>query len=340
MTTAATNSRRSSVSSISSQIKMMDISDDLRKRKLTMEQLSVDDQERIVSDIMYTRIKDKRSHVPHGISEEQALLNLVKGLIGTGILSLPKAFSNAGLWAGFVMLVVLNCCNIFCLRMVIKRSHQFCMLVECGAIDYGKTAELTFSLGPPALRKFGKTARILVNSFIMICQLGFCSVYLLFIAENMRQVVDGNGVLPIQAYVAFTLIPIIPLCCVRHLKYLTLPSTVANLLYLISFVITFQYLFLQLPPSSRLPAIRAMDTLPLAFGNIMFSFEAVCLVLPIENRMKTPRFYMTWNGVVNTGCILVTLLNLAVGFYGYLSFGSDIQDSITLNLPSTVYVNL
>ena len=39
------------------------------------------------------------------------------------------------------------------------------------------------------------------------------------------------------------------------------------------------------------------------------------------------------NGVLNTSMTLVVALYLAMGFYGYLKFGEDIEASITLNLP-------
>lgn len=51
--------------------------------------------------------------------------------------------------------------------------------------------------------------------------------------------------------------------------------------------------------------------------------------------MLTPREFTRPFGVLNSGCILVLALYLAVGFYGYLRFGNDIADSITLNLPET-----
>ena len=39
----------------------------------------------------------------------------------------------------------------------------------------------------------------------------------------------------------------------------------------------------------------------------MFTFEGIGIVLPLENKMKTPRGMPGWTGVLNTGMILVIL---------------------------------
>ena len=49
--------------------------------------------------------------------------------------------------------------------------------------------------------------------------------------------------------------------------------------------------------------------------------------------MRYPKDMGGPNGVLNTSMTLVVALYLAMGFYGYLKFGEDIEASITLNLP-------
>lgn len=57
-------------------------------------------------------------------------------------------------------------------------------------------------------------------------------------------------------------------------------------------------------------------------------------VLPLENNMKTPQDFSGWNGVLNTGMIIVTSLYTAVGFFGYLKYGDEARlGSVTLLLP-------
>jgi hypothetical protein len=65
---------------------------------------------------------------------------------------------------------------------------------------------------------------------------------------------------------------------IRHLRALSPFSLVANIIYIIAFVITLEYLFTSHEPSSRLPFIASINSMPLFFGTVMFAFEGVVLV--------------------------------------------------------------
>lgn len=62
--------------------------------------------------------------------------------------------------------------------------------------------------------------------------------------------------------------------------------------------------------------------------------------------MTNPHDFRGFNGVLNTGMVLVTCGYIAVGFFGYLKYGDAVHGSITLNLPpsdkyalSLIYIN-
>lgn len=54
--------------------------------------------------------------------------------------------------------------------------------------------------------------------------------------------------------------------------------------------------------------------------------------MPLENEMKNPRAFARPFGVLNIGMGTIIFLYIAMGFLGYLAFGSKCEDSITLNL--------
>lgn len=57
------------------------------------------------------------------------------------------------------------------------------------------------------------------------------------------------------------------------------------------------------------------------------------VVMPLENSMETPQHFTGLCGVLNKGMSGVTMVYIMLGFLGYVKFGDDVADSITLNLP-------
>ena len=135
-------------------------------------------------------------------------------------------------------------------------------------------------------------------------------------------------------YILMVLLPMLAICSIRSLRYLSPCSVVANAAQFIGLSIVFYYIFRDpLPHSSSVPWLADSTRLPLFFGTAIFAIEGISVVLPIENQMRTPKDMLGWNGVLSTSMSLVVALYVGMGFYGYLKFGEDIAGSITLNLP-------
>ena len=64
----------------------------------------------------------------------------------------------------------------------------------------------------------------------------------------------------------------------------------------------------------------------------MFTFEAIALVLPLENRMRDRQRFHGWNGLLSSSMLVVVILYATFGFFGYLAFGQDAQ-MVLSNLP-------
>lgn len=54
--------------------------------------------------------------------------------------------------------------------------------------------------------------------------------------------------------------------------------------------------------------------------------------MPLENEMKTPKDFVGFTGVLNKAFALIVFLYIGMGLFGYLKYGNEIRDSITLNL--------
>lgn len=49
--------------------------------------------------------------------------------------------------------------------------------------------------------------------------------------------------------------------------------------------------------------------------------------------MKTPESFGGPLGVLNRAMVLIVGLYIGMGFMGYIKYGSEIEETITLNLP-------
>lgn len=270
------------------------------------------------------------------ISNCETMIHLLKGNMGTGIFAIPDAFKNAGLLVGSIGLPLMAIICVHCMHILTKCSNVMKKRKGIQYMDYADVVETACATGPESLARYGVFARRLVNLFLCITQFGFCCVYIVFAATNFEQVIAHylpNLDFDIRVYMAILTVPIIFLCLIRKLKYLSPVSLLANMLQTASLVLLFYYLFQDLPPVTSRPAFGSWSKLPLYFGTAVFAFEGVSLVLPLQKDMRTPSSFEGLTGVLNTGMVIVSCFYFAVGFYGYLKYGPAIQGSITLNLP-------
>ncbi|XP_016989339.1 proton-coupled amino acid transporter-like protein pathetic isoform X2 [Drosophila rhopaloa] len=269
----------------------------------------------------------------HPTSNFDTLIHLLKGNIGTGILAMPDAFRNAGLYVGLFGTMIMGAICTHCMHMLVRCSHELCQRFERPALDFSEVAFYSFESGPEGLRRYSILARRIVTTFLFITQIGFCCVYFLFVAMNIKEVMDHYYNIPLTIYLLILLAPMIMLNLVRNLKYLTPVSLIASMLTVAGLAISFWYMLQDLPDVHTVNPVATWVTLPLYFGTAVYAFEGIGVVLPLENNMRTPQDFGGTTGVLNTGMVIVACLYTAVGFFGYLKYGEHVRGSITLNLP-------
>lgn len=90
--------------------------------------------------------------------------------------------------------------------------------------------------------------------------------------------------------------------------------------------------FTDMPQISDRRAYGSIFQFPLFFGTALFALVPIGLVVTLENNMKMPKSYVSKFGVLNLGMAIVTTVYIGFGVVGYLKYGDQIEDSITLNL--------
>ncbi|KAG6452503.1 hypothetical protein O3G_MSEX007666 [Manduca sexta] len=276
----------------------------------------------------------------HPTSDMDTLIHLLKGSLGSGILAMPMAFRNAGLYFGLIATFAIGGICTYCVHVLVKTAHELCRRMQKPSLGFAETAEAAFLSGPPSMHKFSRLAKAMVNWFLVVDLLGCCCVYIVFIAKNVSQVINNHlqGTvwydMDIRVYMAMLYPFLIMMNLIRNLKYLAPFSMLANVLVGVGMGITFYYLFQDIPSPSDRDAMADFYRLPTFFGTAIFALEGIGVVMPLENNMKTPTHFIGCPGVLNTGMFFVVSLYAFVGFFGYLKFGDNTASSITLNMPN------
>merc|ERR1711892_706970 len=270
------------------------------------------------------------------ISNVETIIHLLKGNIGIGVLTMPIAISNAGLVGGVLGMVFVAVVTIHCMHTLVIAAQKLMAKRGVEFLDYADTAEAAFLEAGGGWASKSHHMRRLINIFLCMSQIGSNAVYILFVAQNIMPIAETYFTLGwnYRLYIALLLIPVIMICSIKNLKYLSPCSILANILEFVGLGIIFYYIFATpIPSSDSVPWFTSPVKFPIFFGTAIFAFEGISVVLPIENQMSKPKDMLGWNGVLNTSMVTIAGLYIAMGFFGYLKYGGETAASITLNLP-------
>uniref|UniRef100_A0A8C3VZU2 Solute carrier family 36 member 3 n=1 Tax=Catagonus wagneri TaxID=51154 RepID=A0A8C3VZU2_9CETA len=283
-----------------------------------------------------------------GLSMMQTLIHLLKCNIGTGLLGLPLAMKNAGLLVGPFSLLAIGILTVHCMVILLNCAHHLSQRLQKTFVNYGEAMMYGLETCPNAwLRTHSVWGRYTVSFLLITTQLGFCSVYFMFMADNLQQMVEEahvtssrcqpreplvlTPILDIRFYMLAILPLLVLLVFIRNLRVLSVFSTVASITTLGSMALIFAYIVQGIPDPRSLPLMASWKTFLLFFGTAIFTFEGVGIVLSLKNQMKHPQQF---SFVLYLGMSLVIVLYICLGTLGYVKFGSNTQASITLNLPN------
>ncbi|XP_023406543.2 proton-coupled amino acid transporter 2 isoform X2 [Loxodonta africana] len=233
-----------------------------------------------------------------GITGFQTLVHLVKGNMGTGILGLPLATKNAGILMGPLSVLAMGFVACHCMHILVRCARHFCHRLNKPFMDYGDTVMHGLEASPSSwLQNHAYWGRCVVIFFLIVTQLGFCCAYIVFVADNLKQIVEAingttntcvhNGTMTLtptmdsRIYMLSFLPFLVLLALIRNLRILSIFSLLANISMLVSLVIVVQYIVQGIPDPSRLPLVASWNTYPLFFGTAVFAFESIGVVVPV-----------------------------------------------------------
>ncbi|CAN1772804.1 Amino acid transporter ANT1, partial [Linum perenne] len=256
----------------------------------------------------------------------QTIGNIIVSIVGTGILGLPYALRVAGWFAGSFAIVLAGISTYYCMVLLVQCRNKVSSQEEL-------TTETT-TYGDLGQRALGKTGRYLAESFILISQCGGAVAYLLFIGQNLSSVLNFNGFT--TSTFIFMLVPIeVALCWIGSLSALAPFSIFADVCNLLAMAIVVKEDALKLfgggdfKFSERQAISSDPGGLPFALGMAVFCFEGFGMTLALEQSMKESGKF---RGVLAKAVTGIASLYIVFGFFGYMAYGDETRDIITLNL--------
>ncbi|XP_004494295.1 amino acid transporter ANT1 isoform X2 [Cicer arietinum] len=189
------------------------------------------------------------------------------------------------------------------------------------------------SYGDLGYRCYGTLGRFLTELVILVAQCAGSVAYLVFIGQNLHSVFQSNG-FSLASYI-FMLTPIeIGMSWIGSLSALAPFSIFADVCNVLAMgIVVKEDVLLALKDGFSITERTAITSniggLPFAAGMAVFCFEGFGMTLALENSMqdktKFPKLLaQTFSGI--------TLVYIIFGLCGYMAFGEETRDIVTLNL--------
>ncbi|MBA0581332.1 hypothetical protein Gorai_023513 [Gossypium raimondii] len=259
-------------------------------------------------------------------SKFQTIGNIIVSIVGTGVLGLPFAFRVAGWLAGSLGVILAGFATFYCMLLLVQcRDKSASENKLQGTITYGDLGYICI----------GKPGRYLTEFLIFISQCGGSVAYLVFIGQNLVSVFKGQT-FSVASYI-FLLVPIeIALSWIGSLSAFSPFSIFADICNVLAmgFVVKEEieraigggFSF-----RDRKAIADNLGGLPFAGGMAVFCFEGFGMTLALEQSMKERN---TFPKVLGMAFTWITLMYVLFGSFGYLAYGDETKDIITLNLPN------
>jgi proton-coupled amino acid transporter len=258
-------------------------------------------------------------------TDSKAYFLLLKAFVGTGVLFLPRAFSNGGLVFSIVVLLLFGFLSYWCYLILI----------------YSKVATKVSSFGELGLRLYGNWLQRLILSSIIISQIGFVAAYIVFTSENLRAFVSNVTQyeiedLNIMWFTLFQVIILLPLSLLRDLTKLSLLSVIANLFIFLGLATIIYFILQEWLYTNHgvlgegIEFFFNKSDFSLFIGVSIFAFEGIGLIIPIQETMIYPNHFPK---VLFQVIATISIIFICMGTVGYLAFGKDVKTVIILNLP-------
>ncbi|KAH8682730.1 transmembrane amino acid transporter protein-domain-containing protein [Xylariales sp. PMI_506] len=256
----------------------------------------------------------------------KTFFTLLKAFIGTGIMFLPKAFSNGGLAFSTATMVIVSSVTMI----------SFHLLLGCKKQHSGSYGDIGEAIA-------GKRMRALILVSIALSQLGFVCAGIVFVAENLQSFAEAvsnnkDSVSPVLI-ILVQVVCLIPLSFIRNISKLGPAALLADIFIMIGVSYIYYYDISTLVTEGMHETVVMFnpDRYTLMIGSAIFTFEGIGLILPIESSMVEPEKFEPLLALI---MLIITVIFTSVGALCYATFGTNTYIEIINNYPqNSKFVN-
>jgi len=177
---------------------------------------------------------------------------------------------------------------------------------------------------------FGLTGRAVIDFALLTSQIGFCCAYLIFISENLSAYVPS---VEKHQWLVFLLPPLFLLSLIKDLSKFAVFSLFAQVSNLFAFTVVYWFDFQHLHLAQVHPKEFSVEGFPYYFSVAIYCFEGAGMILSLEQSLASD-LRSKFRDYFVTTIVAITTLYITFGAAGYLSYGPETKDIITLNLPN------
>ncbi|GLJ40126.1 hypothetical protein SUGI_0822030 [Cryptomeria japonica] len=274
-------------------------------------------------------------------SSSKSFGNILIAIVGAGVLGLPYTFMKTGWLAGIIILGIVAGLTYYCMMLLVWTKRK---LEKEGFVKIGSFGDVGFIVSGP----IGKG---MVDSMIVLSQAGFCVSYFIFVANTLSSLffrneenehyLYGSKILGLEASKLFiwAVLPFqLGLNAIRTLTHLAPFSIFADVVEILAMVVLMiEDVVTYVRNMPYLEAFTNFSIIPYGVGVAVYAFEGIGMVLPLETVTDQKHRF---GGILGLALIFITAVYGAFGLLGYLAFGSETKDIITLNFGKNLLTDL
>ncbi|KAK0395158.1 hypothetical protein QR680_001145 [Steinernema hermaphroditum] len=254
---------------------------------------------------------------------------IIGDVAGGGLVALPAALNNTGIYLGMIMFVVISFVS----------SYTASVLGENWVILLKRWPEYRTHCRKPypamGYRGLGRKMRRLVSYCVNATQFSIATVYLLLssqIIQNALELLFGIRIsfCWMLVVVALCLLPVTMLKSPADFWYIVMGAMITTAIAVVFILVGVAYDSMECAPHASHSLVQ-VNTVLIGVGTFFFSYGGHAAFPTIQHDMKQPHLF---GRASYLAFFLTTLIYAPVSIVGYFTYGSNLRDSVLDSIQS------